>query len=153
MLNAEAFQDQGDKPVVEERGPYTFRWQKFKIFMLWLRQVEKKVNLVWHPDQTVSYQRKKFYYFEREMSVGPLDDTVGHTWHSGRVDSGDVAQPPDGGGCQLCQGGLLDRIRHLGDAGNNWGETFREQNHWYEPDPIWCTHGLGLNKGRFCLQK
>ena len=47
--------------------------------MLWLRQVEKKVNLVWHPDQTVSYQRKKFYYFEREMSVGPLDDTVGHT--------------------------------------------------------------------------
>ena len=28
MLNAEAFQDQGDKPVVEERGPYTFRWQK-----------------------------------------------------------------------------------------------------------------------------
>ena len=28
MLNAEAFQDQGDKPVVEERGPYTFRWKK-----------------------------------------------------------------------------------------------------------------------------
>ena len=38
--------------------------------------MEKKVNLVWHPDQTVSYQRKKFFYFEREMSVGPLDDTV-----------------------------------------------------------------------------
>lgn len=40
--------------------------------------MEKKVNLVWHADQTVSYQRKKFFYFEREMSVGALDDTVCH---------------------------------------------------------------------------
>ena len=50
--------------------------KKVKGTILLLRQVEKKVNLVWHPDHTVSYQRKKFYYFEREMSVGPLEDTV-----------------------------------------------------------------------------
>ena len=50
--------------------------EKVEARILSPRQVEKKVNLVWHPDQTVSYQRKKFFYFEREMSVGALDDRV-----------------------------------------------------------------------------
>ena len=76
MLNAEAFTELGERPVLEERGPYTFR------------QVEKKVNIVWHEDNTLSYQRKKYWweccptfhsvprYFEPTMSVGPLEDTV-----------------------------------------------------------------------------
>ena len=34
------------------------------------------MNLVWNEDGTVSYKRKKFWYFEREMSVGPLTDVV-----------------------------------------------------------------------------
>ena len=35
------------------------------------------MNLEWHPDSTVSYQRSKLWFFERERSVGPLEDTVG----------------------------------------------------------------------------
>ena len=40
------------------------------------REVEKKVNLTWESDGTVSYRRVKYRYFERNMSVGPLTDTV-----------------------------------------------------------------------------
>merc|ERR1711892_595849 len=53
-----------EKPMVEERGPYTFR------------EIEKKQNLTWHKNGTVSYRRVKFWYFERELSVGPLTDTI-----------------------------------------------------------------------------
>ena len=49
MLNAEAFTERGEQLMLEERGPYTFR------------QVEEKVNMVWHEDNTVSYQRKKYW--------------------------------------------------------------------------------------------
>ena len=34
------------------------------------------MNLTWHENSTVSYRRVKFWYFEREMSVGPLTDEV-----------------------------------------------------------------------------
>ena len=34
------------------------------------------MNLVWHDDGTVSYHRKKFWYFEPSMSAGSLQDTV-----------------------------------------------------------------------------
>ena len=34
------------------------------------------MNLTWHENSTVSYRRVKFWYFEREMSVGPLTDKV-----------------------------------------------------------------------------
>ena len=43
---------------------------------VYFREVEKKVNLIWHGDGTVSYKRVKFWYFERDMSVGPLTDMV-----------------------------------------------------------------------------
>ena len=43
---------------------------------IYFREVEHKVNLVWHDDGTVSYHRKKFWYFEPSMSVGSLQDTV-----------------------------------------------------------------------------
>ena len=32
--------------------------------------------MVWHDDGTISYYRRKFWYFEPEMSVGPLTDTI-----------------------------------------------------------------------------
>ena len=40
------------------------------------REVQRKVNLRWHPNGTVSYQRKKFWYFDLSLSVGPLTDLV-----------------------------------------------------------------------------
>ena len=52
-------------PILEERGPYTFR------------EVERKVNISWHPENgTVSYKRMKHWYFEPSMSIGPLNDTI-----------------------------------------------------------------------------
>ena len=64
MLNAEDFVKNRVKPILEEKGPYTFR------------ERQEKVGLVWHDDGTISYHRRKFWYFEPEMSVGPLTDTV-----------------------------------------------------------------------------
>jgi hypothetical protein len=41
------------------------------------REREEKVDLMWHPhNYTVSYRRQKTWWFEPEMSVGPLTDTV-----------------------------------------------------------------------------
>ena len=40
------------------------------------REVQRKVNLRWHPNGTVSYQRKKFWYFDLSLSVGPLTDLI-----------------------------------------------------------------------------
>jgi len=64
MLNPSELFHNHEKPILEERGPYTFR------------EVEKKMNLVWNDDDTVSYKRVKYWYFERNMSVGPLTDMV-----------------------------------------------------------------------------
>eukprot|EP00092_Neocalanus_flemingeri_P040156 GFUD01043741.1.p1 GENE.GFUD01043741.1~~GFUD01043741.1.p1 ORF type:complete len:545 (+),score=122.04 GFUD01043741.1:220-1854(+) len=63
MINPDAFHNH-EKPILEERGPYTFR------------EDEMKVNLTWQDNGTISYRRMKFWYFEREMSVGPLTDEV-----------------------------------------------------------------------------
>ena len=41
-----------------------------------LREAQRKVNITWQPDGTVSYRRQKFWYFERDLSVGPLSDVV-----------------------------------------------------------------------------
>ena len=46
------------------------------LFELIFREVEKKANLTWHENGTISYRRIKFWYFERELSVGPLTDRV-----------------------------------------------------------------------------
>ena len=40
------------------------------------REPQRKVGLVWHDDGPISYYRRKFWYFEPEMSVGPLTDTI-----------------------------------------------------------------------------
>jgi len=64
MVNADDFEKNHAKPILEEKGPYTFR------------QEERKVNLVWHEDATISYNRQKRWYFEPDMSTGSLQDTV-----------------------------------------------------------------------------
>ena len=48
----------------------------FRLRLCFSREVEKKENLTWHHNGTVSYRRVKFWYFERDMSVGPLTDRV-----------------------------------------------------------------------------
>ena len=40
------------------------------------REVQRKVNVVWGTNGTVSYQRERFWYFERSLSVGPLTDVI-----------------------------------------------------------------------------
>ena len=40
------------------------------------REVQRKVNLRWNPNGTVTYRRQKFWYFQRSQSVGPLTDLV-----------------------------------------------------------------------------
>jgi len=64
MLNPRDLFHSHEKPILEERGPYTFR------------EVQRKVNLNWHPNGTVSFHRQKFWYFQRDLSVGPLTDMV-----------------------------------------------------------------------------
>ena len=65
MLNPQELFHRHEMPILEERGPYTFR------------EVERKVNVSWHPENgTVSYKRMKHWYFEPSMSVGPLNDTI-----------------------------------------------------------------------------
>jgi len=64
IRNPAQFLDLGAKPIMEERGPYTFRTE------------EKKNNIVSNLDGTVSYRRAKFWYFEPGMSNGSLSDIV-----------------------------------------------------------------------------
>eukprot|EP00095_Tigriopus_kingsejongensis_P012252 maker-scaffold472_size162276-snap-gene-0.29 protein:Tk12252 transcript:maker-scaffold472_size162276-snap-gene-0.29-mRNA-1 annotation:"hypothetical protein DAPPUDRAFT_303163" len=53
-----------EKPKLIQRGPYTFR------------EVERKDHVMFNDNHTVSYQVKKNWYFEPEMSVGTLDDII-----------------------------------------------------------------------------
>jgi len=64
MLNPRDLFHNHEKPILEERGPYTFR------------ETQKKVDLKWHPNGTVTYKRVKYWYFERDLSVGDLTDVI-----------------------------------------------------------------------------
>ena len=44
--------------------------------LLTSREHQKKIGLVWHDDGTISYYRRKFWFFEPGMSVGPLTDNI-----------------------------------------------------------------------------
>uniref|UniRef100_A0A3Q4B5W6 Scavenger receptor class B member 1 n=1 Tax=Mola mola TaxID=94237 RepID=A0A3Q4B5W6_MOLML len=54
----------GEKPMVEQRGPYVYR-----------KRIQKD-NITFHPNNTVSYKEYRSYYFERSMSVGNESDVV-----------------------------------------------------------------------------
>uniref|UniRef100_A0A8C4ZQ44 Scavenger receptor class B member 1 n=1 Tax=Gadus morhua TaxID=8049 RepID=A0A8C4ZQ44_GADMO len=54
----------GEKPMVEERGPYVYRSRC------------QKDNITFHPNFTVSYREYRQYYFEPSMSVGNESDVV-----------------------------------------------------------------------------
>ncbi|KAL0267346.1 UNVERIFIED_CONTAM: hypothetical protein PYX00_009639 [Menopon gallinae] len=52
------------KPVFDEVGPYVFL------------QTLEKVDIAFHDNGTVSYKLKRYWYFDRERSVGPLSDRI-----------------------------------------------------------------------------
>ncbi|XP_028274400.1 scavenger receptor class B member 1 isoform X2 [Parambassis ranga] len=54
----------GEKPMVEQRGPYVYR-----------KRLQKE-NITFHPNNTVSYREYRRYYFEPSMSVGNESDVV-----------------------------------------------------------------------------
>ncbi|KAG7218788.1 hypothetical protein INR49_019717 [Caranx melampygus] len=54
----------GEKPMVEQRGPYVYRKRC------------QKDNITFHPNNTVSYKEYRRYYFEPSMSVGNESDIV-----------------------------------------------------------------------------
>ncbi|XP_038160150.1 scavenger receptor class B member 1 isoform X3 [Cyprinodon tularosa] len=54
----------GEKPMVEQRGPYVYR-----------KQCQKE-NITFHPNSTVSYKEYRQYFFEPSMSVGNESDVI-----------------------------------------------------------------------------
>lgn len=54
----------GEKPMLEQRGPYVYRKQA------------RKENITFHDNGTVSYLEYRRYFFEPSMSVGSEDDVI-----------------------------------------------------------------------------
>ncbi|KAL0965267.1 hypothetical protein UPYG_G00279040 [Umbra pygmaea] len=54
----------GEKPMVEQKGPYVYR-----------KRIEKQ-NITFHHNDTVSYLEYRTYFFEPSMSVGNESDVV-----------------------------------------------------------------------------
>ncbi|KAM9734643.1 scavenger receptor class B member 1 isoform 2-T2 [Menidia menidia] len=54
----------GEKPLVEQRGPYVYSKRA------------QKENITFHPNFTVSYREYRRYFFEPTMSVGNESDVV-----------------------------------------------------------------------------
>lgn len=52
----------GERPIVKERGPYTYQ------------EYREKVDIVTHENGTISYREIKSYVFDRSMSIGPEED-------------------------------------------------------------------------------
>ncbi|XP_034048401.1 scavenger receptor class B member 1 isoform X2 [Thalassophryne amazonica] len=54
----------GEKPMVEQKGPYVYR-----------KSIQKD-NITFHPNDTVSYREYRRYFFEPSMSAGNESDIV-----------------------------------------------------------------------------
>ncbi|KAM8853546.1 scavenger receptor class B member 1 isoform 2-T3 [Synchiropus picturatus] len=63
ILNPQEFLN-GQKPMVEQRGPYVYRKRC------------QKDNITFHPNDTVSYREYRQYFFEPDMSAGNESDIV-----------------------------------------------------------------------------
>ncbi|XP_072515403.1 scavenger receptor class B member 1 isoform X2 [Salminus brasiliensis] len=55
---------EGEKPMVEQRGPYVYSEKRWKD------------NITFHANKTVSYREYRQYFFEEDMSVGNESDVV-----------------------------------------------------------------------------
>uniref|UniRef100_A0A161MPC6 Scavenger receptor class B member 1 n=1 Tax=Triatoma infestans TaxID=30076 RepID=A0A161MPC6_TRIIF len=64
VTNADDFLNNGDKPILDELGPYVYveRWEK--------------VNLTFQENGTVTFQQQKIFKFDPEQSVGDVEDMV-----------------------------------------------------------------------------
>lgn len=62
VVNPREVVEEGLKPVVEERGPYTYRL------------IDKKENLKHCDDFTVSYDEREIFVFQRDLSIGDEND-------------------------------------------------------------------------------
>ncbi|XP_010185568.1 PREDICTED: platelet glycoprotein 4 isoform X2 [Mesitornis unicolor] len=65
VLNPSEVLDEGARPKLEQKGPYTYR----------VRYLPKE-NITEHSDGTISYMLPNIARFEPDMSVGPENDTV-----------------------------------------------------------------------------
>lgn len=64
VTNADEFLNIGEKPVLQELGPYTYI------------QTWEKVNLSFNENGTVTFQQQKIFKFDPDQSVGDEDDLV-----------------------------------------------------------------------------
>ncbi|XP_011866286.1 PREDICTED: protein croquemort-like isoform X2 [Vollenhovia emeryi] len=55
---------EGAKPHFQEMGPYVFR------------EIDYKVNITWNDNGTVTFLRKKVWFFEESLSNGSLTDEI-----------------------------------------------------------------------------
>lgn len=64
VTNADEFLNNGDKPILQELGPYVYlqKWDK--------------TNITFNENGTVTYNLRKIFYFSEELSVGSEDDLV-----------------------------------------------------------------------------
>ncbi|XP_043498614.1 scavenger receptor class B member 1 [Polistes fuscatus] len=64
VTNADEFLNNGDKPILNELGPYVYkqRWEK--------------ADITFNGNDTISYKIRKTYVFTPELSVGSDDDLV-----------------------------------------------------------------------------
>ncbi|KAL1379384.1 hypothetical protein pipiens_014940 [Culex pipiens pipiens] len=64
VTNADEFLNNGTKPILDELGPYVYieTWEK--------------VDIVENSNGTISYNQKRVYIFNEEMSQGLEDDVV-----------------------------------------------------------------------------
>ncbi|KAL0281385.1 UNVERIFIED_CONTAM: hypothetical protein PYX00_002386 [Menopon gallinae] len=64
VTNADAFLNNGEKPVLEELGPYVYieTWEK--------------VNVTFNKNGTISYQQQKTFIFDADSSIGSEEDMV-----------------------------------------------------------------------------
>lgn len=64
VTNAEAFLNEGKKPVLDELGPYVYE------------EVWEKVNLLINDNNTITFNQRKTFKFSPELSVGDVEDMV-----------------------------------------------------------------------------
>lgn len=64
VTNADEFLNNGDKPILDELGPFVYieTWEK--------------VNLTFHKNGTLTYNQQKMFKFDPEQSAGSEDDMV-----------------------------------------------------------------------------
>lgn len=64
VTNADEFLNNGTKPILDELGPFVYL------------QTWEKVDIVENPNGTISFNQKRVYIFNEEMSTGSEDDVV-----------------------------------------------------------------------------